>query len=246
MSETPIPTFARQSGFDVRCEWGRRGVLALRDECDVLVVVDAFSFSTSVDIAVSRGAVVFPYRWRDETTAAFAQSVGAILAGKNVQGLALKPHTLEHIAAGTRLVLPSPNGSHLSVLTGATPTLAGCFRNAAAVAAHAASSGAVVGVIAAGEIWSDGLLRPSFEDQCAAGAVIAHLPGERSRSPDASAAAAVFESSRADLAGRLAECASGREKQSNGLLRDIELVAELCVSDAVPMLVDGAYVDICA
>ena len=54
--------------------------------------------------------------------------------------------------------MPSPNGSHLSMLTGDVPTFAGCFRNAAAVAAAAAEIGPVVGVIAAGEVWADGLL----------------------------------------------------------------------------------------
>ena len=129
------------------------------------------------------------------------------------------------------------------MLSGDVPTFAGCFRNAAAVAAAASAVGPVIGVIAAGEIWKDGLLRPAFEDQCGAGAIIAHLPADRTRSPDARAAEAVFRASLDALPDLLAECASGREKSEHGLQRDIELVAQTNVSSAVPRLVDGAYVD---
>jgi 2-phosphosulfolactate phosphatase len=39
-------------------EWGMAGVVALRDRVAALVIVDVLSFSTAVDVAVSRGAVV--------------------------------------------------------------------------------------------------------------------------------------------------------------------------------------------
>lgn len=53
-----------QVEFDVRCEWGLAGVRHLAP-ADVMVIVDVLSFTTSVNIAVARGAVVYPYRWRD-------------------------------------------------------------------------------------------------------------------------------------------------------------------------------------
>ncbi len=68
--------------------------------------------------------------------------------------------------------------------------LAGCFRNRTAVAELAGARGGPIAVIAAGERWSDGSLRPCFEDLCAAGAIIAKLRGTRSQ--EASLAAAAF------------------------------------------------------
>lgn len=223
----------------MRCEWGARGALALAPVSDVVVVVDVFSFTTSVDIATSRGAIVFPYRWRDDSTAAYAASVDAIVAGRNPQGLSLKPSTLEAIESGCRIVLPSPNGSTLSTLTGETPTLAGCLRNARAVAAAASELGGSVAVVAGGELWPDGSLRPCFEDICGAGAIIEHLGSDLS--PEAGAARAVYRASRESLNESLAGCASGREKRVRGLTRDIELAAALDTSASAPLLRDGAY-----
>ena len=48
-------------GSRARCEWGLSGLLALRDEVAVLVVVDVLSFSTAVEVAVGRGAAVLPF-----------------------------------------------------------------------------------------------------------------------------------------------------------------------------------------
>lgn len=236
-----IPGFARQSGFDVRVGWGRNGLAALRDVCDVLIVVDVLSFTTSVEICVARGAIVHPLPLRDTMGAELARRVGGVLAGANDRGWSLKPSTLEDVDAGVRIVMPSPNGSRLSTLAGGVPTLAGCLRNAGAVAARAAGSGATIGIVAAGEEWPDGTLRPAFEDQCGAGAVVAALPAGRSRSPEAAAAAAVFRDALGELFERLLECASGREKQSRDLVRDVELAAALDVSRTVPGLVEGAF-----
>src|SRR5262249_30252535 len=109
-----------QSGFDVRCEWGENGVQHLAPDADVVVILDVLSFSTCVDIANSRGAIVFPYRWKDESAAAFAASVNAELAGvrRRGDGYSLSPASLSDIPSGTRLALPSPNGSALSLATG--------------------------------------------------------------------------------------------------------------------------------
>ena len=94
-------------------------------------------------------------------------------------------------------------------------------------------------MIAAGERWPDGGLRPCFEDLCGAGAIIRHLDG--SLSPESRAAAAVFASASQALFESLRCCESGREKVSKDLVRDIELACELDVSQCVPLLEHGAY-----
>jgi 2-phosphosulfolactate phosphatase len=50
-----------QSEFEIRCEWGLHGIKMLSPISDVVVIVDVFSFTTSVEIATSRGALVYPY-----------------------------------------------------------------------------------------------------------------------------------------------------------------------------------------
>jgi 2-phosphosulfolactate phosphatase len=167
---------------------------------DVIIIVDVFSFSTCVEIATARGATIFPYRRPAENAVEFAQSVAAELAVKwGGSGYSLSPHSLVQVPPGLRLVLPSPNGSTLSLSTGQTPTLAGCLRNYQAVAAAASSYGQKVAVIPAGERWStDGSLRPAYEDWLGAGAIISQLAGRLS--PEARAARAAFLDAQAQLA----------------------------------------------
>jgi hypothetical protein len=76
-----IPEWARQDGFDARFDWGPTGLRALAPVCSVIVVVDVLSFTTSVSIAVSRGAEILPYRWEDDGGLAYADERGAVLAG---------------------------------------------------------------------------------------------------------------------------------------------------------------------
>lgn len=231
-----------QSHADVRCEWGRRGIEALADYCDALIIVDVLSFSTTVCTAVERGATVYPYRWRDESAEQFAQRRGAKLAGARHEGdLSLSPETMRKLAGGDRVVLPSPNGSTLSTATESIPTFAGCLRNARAVAEAAASIGPSVAVIPAGERWPDGNLRPCLEDLLGAGAIIGCLAG--SRSPEAQLAEDAFNAAADALLQRLTDCSTGRELEQRGFGHEIAFAAELNASPAAPQLVNGAYVD---
>jgi hypothetical protein len=102
--------------------------------------------------------------------------------------------------------------------------MAGCLRNRSEVAQFASALGRPIAVVAAGERWPDGSLRPSIEDLLGAGAIISRLEG--SRSPEAEVALAAFERS-VDLIQRLEQCASGRELASRGFLSDVSLAAEV-------------------
>ena len=77
-----------------------------------------------------------------------------------------------------------------------------------------------------------------------AGAIIHHLPQSLGRSPEAEAAAALFETLAPRLSGALAECSSAREKRDRDQWRDFELASELDVSQCVPGLSNDAYTNV--
>lgn len=231
-----------QAEFEVRCEWGEQGVLQLAPISDVVVIIDVLSFSTCIDVANSRGAIVFPYQWRDESAQTFAQSINAELAEKRGGSrYSLSPTSLLCISQGTRLVLPSPNGSSLSLATAATLTLTGCLRNCRAVALAAASYGQRIAIVPAGEKWRNGSLRPSFEDVVGAGAVISYLEG--SLSAEARLALAAYRGVRHSLSELMKQCGSGKELIERGFEQDVDLASEIDVSDCVPTLINGSYVN---
>jgi 2-phosphosulfolactate phosphatase len=155
-----------QADYDLRCEWGLEGLRALQATSDAVVIVDVLSFSTAVDIALSNGASVLPYRWKDESAKQFAAERGAILADGRSAGstYTLSPASLRSIPPGTRLVLPSPNGSTLAFSARGVPVFTACLRNARAVAKLAASHGSRIAVVPAGEQWRNSALRPCVED----------------------------------------------------------------------------------
>ncbi len=228
-----------QAEYEVRCEWGRQGVARLAPISDVVVIVDVLSFCTSVSIATDRGAAVYLHHRQDMPVEEYAASIDAELAyfGRRYS---LSPSSLLAVAPGTRLVLPSPNGALLSLATGDTPTLAGCWRNARAVAQAAQQMGRAVAVIPAGERWRDsGSLRPAIEDWIGAGAVIHYLPGRRS--PEAAAAEAAFLAAQPDLLGALQGCSSGKEGMERGRHADVALAAQLNASDGAPLLQEESY-----
>jgi 2-phosphosulfolactate phosphatase len=233
-----------QSEFDLRCEWGEQGVAKLAPISDVVVIVDVLSFSTCVEIATNNGAIVFPYRWQDESAIDYAKSMNAELASRqrtSNKGYSLAPSSMTNISAGTRLVLPSPNGASLTLRTGQTPTLAGCLRNCEAVANYVQSYGSKISVIPAGEKWEDGTLRPAIEDLVGAGAILSYLNGRQS--PEAEVAVAAFSSVKDNLLAVLRRCSSGKELIARGFTADVELAAAINTSGCVPLLRHNAYVN---
>lgn len=236
-----ISKFYQQEGFSLRFDWGLLGLQGLLPVSDVIVVVDVLSFSSAVDIAVGRGAWVYPTPNHDSKAERLAQAVNGILAVRPLTpgSYGLSPSSLLEIPQGTRLVLPSPNGATLSAHAAATPTLTGCLRNARAVARLAQRLGNRITVIAAGERWPGGSLRPALEDLLGAGAILAELEG--SCSPEAQAAAATFHGLQGRLPSILHECASGRELDLRSRSQDVDLAAALNASDSAPLLQDRAF-----
>lgn len=225
------------------CEWGLAGMEALRGRVAVLVVVDVLSFSTAVDVATARGASVLPFPWGNRAAAEVAAvESGVILAGpRRAGGLSLSPPSLAAIAPGTRLMLPSPNGSRLSLAGAGRVVLAGCLRNARMVA-HAArqiAGGDPVGVVPAGELWPDGSLRPAIEDLLGAGAVLDALG--LPLSAEAKVARDAYRAAGADLADLVGASVSGRELVERGFPQDVACAVAVGVSTTVPLLWDGEY-----
>ena len=229
----------------VHCEWGLPGIDRHKRQVAVLVIVDVLSFSTAVDIAVARGAVIRPFPLGDEAAAdAASRAAGALLARpRRTAGgqFSLSPASLEPIPPGTHLLLPSPNGARLSLAGGDRAVFAGCLRNAAAVAraALAAAAGRDIAVIPAGERWQDGSLRPAIEDWLGAGAIIAALG--IATSPEARLAAISYRAAGPDCAELVRGSVSGMELIDAGFSRDVTLAVQTGTSVAAPRLVGGAY-----
>jgi 2-phosphosulfolactate phosphatase len=227
------------------CEWGLHGIESLRDHVKVLIIVDVLSFSTAVDIAVARGAVVLPYPIGDEQASARAAAdAGAVLASpKRADGgqYSLSPVSLQEIPADTKLLLPSPNGSILSLAGGGAIVFSGCLRNRRAVAkmAKRAADGGDIAVIPAGERWPDDSLRPAIEDLLGAGAILDAL--DMKLTAEAQLARDAFRKDRSKLATLIRESKSGQELIGRGFARDVELAVELDISRAAPRLSDGRY-----
>jgi len=237
-----------QRGFGVRFDWGPTGARRLAPGSALAVVVDVLSFTTSVSVLVEAGTRVYPYPWEDGRD--FARRHGAAIAvGRRAVTAAapwsLSPAALRRAPATPRLVLPSPNGSAIAAaIQDHCGLVAGSLRNAGAVGRWLASCGVgtvdrPLTVVAAGERWPDGSLRPALEDLLGAGAVIAALAGT-SLSPEAAAALAAFRAC-ADIPAAVATSASGRELAAIGFAEDVAVAVEVDASVAVPLMVDGAF-----
>lgn len=229
--------YYKQMPYKARFEWGYEGIEAHGQESDMLVMIDVLSFTTCVDVVLGRGGIVYPYRTKDDSALAFARKQDAILAGKRGEPISLSPASLLSLKWGSRIVLPSPNGSTCSMLAkdcGAI-VLAGCLRNAKAIARFIQQHAGSVCVIACGERWPNGNLRPALEDLVAAGAILSELSNFH-LSPEAEAAVAIFYASQNKLESVLQKSVSGQELIVKGYPDDVHLASMLNVSQIVPLL----------
>jgi 2-phosphosulfolactate phosphatase len=241
----------RQSGHRVRFDWGPTGAAAISAGADVAVVVDVLSFTTTLTVAVERGVTVLPFAWKDERAAAYADERGATLAVGRLEArqlggsaVSLSPADLSTVTGVDRLVLPSPNGSTICarLASGGSTVVGACLRNRTAVAVHLHGAGRVA-VVAAGERWPDGSLRPCAEDLWGAGAVLAALVdlGVDDLSPEARLAEAAYRAVEPDLPAALAACAGGLELEAIGFGADVEVAARTDVTEVVPLLGDDGF-----
>lgn len=241
-----------QGGTSVRFEWGINGAAELARNCAALVLVDVLSFTTAVCVAVERGIRVHPFPWGKQAHA-YAERIGAVVAVGRSEVSARQPYSLSPAALANApvvpdLVLPSPNGSAISAAAAATglPVVAAGLRNASSVGRWLKSQSygtrsAPVGVIAAGERWPDGHLRPCVEDLLGAAAVIDTMAdGDTLLSVEAAVALAALTGV-PDVAAAVRGCESGRELLTRGFAGDVELAVEHDCTQVVPILTAGAF-----
>jgi 2-phosphosulfolactate phosphatase len=243
-----------QPGTGARFEWGLAGAAELGRSCAVLIVVDVLSFTTALDVAVGRGIRVHPFPWGAQADE-YAHRMGAAVAvGRGAISAthpwSLSPASLVRAPLVADLVLPSPNGSAICAAAGATgtPVLAACLRNASAVVRWLNLNGygsveRPIGVIASGERWPDGTLRPCVEDLLGAAMLLdglSHVAGGLSVEAAITLAALAAVS---DPVAAIRGCVSGRELVARRFGADVEVAAEVDSSSTVPALMNGAFVN---
>lgn len=229
--------------WHVPLTWGPRGFDALAVACDAVIIVDVLSFSTSVDIALTAGATVFPCGDHDAARA-LADTVRGIAAVRRGEpGWSLSPATLFAIPAGTRLVLAAVNGGAVAAraVSGRRDLLVfvACLRNLGAVATAVRALAERPGLVAAGERRGDESIRFAHEDWLGAGAAAEAL--RLPLTPRAAAAAAAYRRARGGLEAAILATRSGRELADRGFASDVHVAAEINVSATVPQL-DGKVI----
>jgi 2-phosphosulfolactate phosphatase len=245
-----------QTKYQVRFEWGSAGAATIAPGANVFVLIDAISFTTTVELAVAHGLEVIPFAGVGDPADAAAPLDAAVAGPRGAFGVSLSPSSITAesvagLAPRTRVVMPSLNGSRVSAaLAGyGIPVLAASLRNRTAVANwildYQAQLGerVMVAVIAAGEARPDGSLRFAVEDLLAAGSVIDALAelGIDYCSPEAAAASAAFVGLKRATAHLLTASGSGQELNQAGQLVDVQLAGQLDVSSTVPVLRECGY-----
>ncbi len=227
----------------VGLEWGPQGLRQLSESCECVVIVDVLSFSTSVAVAVARGAAVWPHSGSDRAEE-LARAIGATLVrGRNMrEGRTMSPESLLDVTENERLIMPTDNGSvisHAALMSGLI-VVAGSLRNASTVARWVNGQFSSVGLVPVGEQWADGTMRPCYEDLIGAGAIanaLAKLGADKGFSPDVRAAAAAFNER-----DSIADVPSGLELVERGFAEDVRLAEIVDADEVVPVLRNGRYV----
>jgi 2-phosphosulfolactate phosphatase len=213
-------------------------------------VVDVLSFTTTVTVAAGLGTEVIPCA---DLPAArrLAGAAGAQLAVRRHETdeqhpWSLSPASVAKAPPVARLVVESPNGAAISAGLAplGLPVAAACLRNVTAIVGWLLASGygeptQPVAVVAAGERWGDGSLRPAIEDLFGSGLVLAGLAdGGVPLSPEASVAVrSVRGLSPAQLAALVRASTSGTELRVGGYEADVEIAVEIDTDEVVPVMI---------
>ena len=256
-------TDAAAAGFDVwpdssvHVEWGATGAALAADRGDVVVLVDVFSFSTTLSIAVSREFTCLIYS-DAEIESLGGPAMAAIRLGAKPlsrrrgaapDGVPLSPAGLLTAERGQRVVFTSLSGATVVGAASKAPALlVGAPRNATAAAELAArmlarTRAGRVTVVACGERWSSvepGVagFRPAVEDWLGAGAICAALADRGySLSAEARLAGAAWRTPTA--LEDLAECVSARELRAGGSAADVRLALQVDADSLVPARMVG-------
>ncbi|MFI5498216.1 2-phosphosulfolactate phosphatase [Nocardia asteroides] len=242
--------------------------------CVVVIDVLSFTTTVSVATAAGTAVFPYRWRddsardFAESRDAALA--VGRRAAGAG-QPWSLSPAAIRRAPFTERLVLPSPNGSAIAAaVAGPATVVAACLRNRRTVADWLMAQGwgtpeHPIAIVPAGEHWpgaevagrGDGRsgsdeagtgarpVRPALEDWLGAGALAAALldRGAAHPSPESRSAAATF-TAMSNPAALIADCASGRELATIGFTEDVTLATELDADTTVPVLTDGAFIDL--
>jgi 2-phosphosulfolactate phosphatase len=230
-----------QLKYKIKFDWGLNGLYNLTENSDVIVIVDILSFSTCVDIALENGGIIFPFDEINGNINDYASAHSALIAEKNrnTDSISLSPHSMSRIKQGQKVVLPSPNGSVLSLRCDCDKVICGCLRNAGSVSAYLNSENSGIGVVAAGEKWNDGSLRPCVEDYLGAGSIISKLAG--TKSPEAMLAELTYRNIREPVIDIIKSSCSGFELIERGFEYDVELACHENISGMVPLLIEKKY-----
>ncbi|PBI93221.1 putative 2-phosphosulfolactate phosphatase [Rhodococcus erythropolis] len=243
----------RQLEYGLRFDWGLRGAEAIAAGVDTAVVIDVLSFTTTLSVAADAGIDVLPYSWNDESAVDYARDADAVLAVRRSVAregqISLSPKTIREAEVPSRLVLPSPNGSTIAfaLASQVAECVGASVRNASAVAdwiVHEHGPRSRVAIVASGEKWPGGELRPAVEDLWGAGAVVAALTAagwDGHVSPEARMAADAWAAVSDSYEDHLRDCASGRELIVLGFPHDVAIASELDDSDTVPVLEDRVF-----
>ncbi len=243
-------TFLSQFPYTCKLDWGVLGAKRAAERGEVILIVDVYSFSTTVAYAAARGASVIPCG-KSDNPVEIAKSVGGtvVVNRRDVPTLgkySLSPETMLNAQPGEKIILPSRNGANCSrAAQGAPHVIAGAFVNLKAVGECVnkllETEKCGVTIIACGEREKedDHQLRVAIEDYLAAGAIVSMVKGEKS--PEAEVCEGAYLSRRSRLKEILWESTSSRELREAGFARDVELSIAVDAFSIVPLLRKGAY-----